>query len=269
MVKVFVSTNSSRGDYLSIFDGKVEFVDSILLCDKALIFLDSNTKKAKQDINFALDKKKAIVYITSADFVPDKGLEMQLGLETGFPEDADREKVLDALLSEREKPAEKRRLSLFVIAAIILAIISACLFVFLPKDAESIEPEVQPEANAEENRRPEIIEMDIKLQEALINQGIDADCNGFISKDELLNITALDLSGSEITDITGLLYAENLKVLDLSDNSIKEIQALVSLKQLEELNIAGNPVEDYSYLDYLPSIQKLTSDKDNQGKGVQ
>jgi len=257
MVKVYVSSNESKEEYLADFKDKLEFVSTLSACDKALVFLDADTKKAKQDINFALDKKKSIVYITSDNYVPESGLEMQLGLETGFTDKDDMNKVLKALQKPSSASAKKSPALIVTVCILVAALIYGALFMInKSKDAGRAEPAVQPQASA----APSIIAMDTKLQKALIESGLDTDGNGFISKDELVDVTELNLSGKEIADVSGLIYAENLKSLDLSNNDITEIQALVSLKNLEELDLRNNKVTDYSYIKYLPSIKTVHYD---------
>lgn len=82
---------------------------------------------------------------------------------------------------------------------------------------------------------------DEALQQALINCGADADKNGGLAEGELRALTgALNLSGKNIADITGLQYLTGLTSLDLSNNEISDISALASLVQLSALDVSNN-----------------------------
>ena len=89
-----------------------------------------------------------------------------------------------------------------------------------------------------------IIFDDLRLKNALINRGVDANGDGEISRDEILSLYALDVSGESVSTLNGLEYAINLRYLDLSDNSLTDISALSSLDNLQYLNISGNSVSD-------------------------
>ncbi len=75
----------------------------------------------------------------------------------------------------------------------------------------------------------------------------------------MLGLTSLDLSGSDVRILTGLEYATNLEELDLSDTQVENISALSSLTSLLELSLSGTPIEDedISHLSGLINLKKL------------
>ncbi len=74
---------------------------------------------------------------------------------------------------------------------------------------------------------------------------------------DLLRLTSLDLSGSDVSDLTFLQSATNLEELDLSDTEVSEISALSTLTSLVELSLSGTPVSDISPLSNLTNLKKL------------
>ncbi len=78
-----------------------------------------------------------------------------------------------------------------------------------------------------------------------------------VTQANLLELTSLDLSGSDVSDLTFLQSATNLKELDLSDTQVSDISALSSLTNLEELDLSGTPVEDITPLSDLTNLKVL------------
>ena len=75
----------------------------------------------------------------------------------------------------------------------------------------------------------------------------------------MLELTSLDLGGSDVSDLTGLEHATNLEELDLSGTQVEDISALSSLTSLLELSLSGTPIEDedISHLSGLINLKKL------------
>lgn len=72
--------------------------------------------------------------------------------------------------------------------------------------------------------------------------------------------TELDLSGTGISDLTGLAKLSSLEKVDLSRNSISNIYILEftnSRKTIRELNLSGNLIEDITPLASLQAIEVL------------
>ena len=70
----------------------------------------------------------------------------------------------------------------------------------------------------------------------------------------------MDLSGTGISDLTGLAKLSSLEKVDLSRNSISNIYILEftnSRKTIRELNLSGNLIEDITPLASLQAIEVL------------
>lgn len=63
-----------------------------------------------------------------------------------------------------------------------------------------------------------------------------------IPTDNLIQITELDLSNSQITNLTGIQQFSNLTNLNLSRNTITDLSPIANLNQLQILNISGNRI---------------------------
>lgn len=61
-----------------------------------------------------------------------------------------------------------------------------------------------------------------------------------LTKETLLNITSLNLTYSDITNLTGIEYVSNLKLIDLSGNSVESIEPLGHLHNLESVSLRFN-----------------------------
>jgi len=67
----------------------------------------------------------------------------------------------------------------------------------------------------------------------------------------------VDLSGSSITDLTGIELCTSLEVLSLWDNNINDISDLASLTRLQYLDLDNNAIIDISVLAELNELQEL------------
>ena len=74
---------------------------------------------------------------------------------------------------------------------------------------------------------------------------------------EMTNLTSLDLSYNEITDIQPLSGLKKLKTLNLFSNKVASIDALTELKNLQDVNLGENPFSDTSTLKELRELKKL------------
>ncbi len=84
-----------------------------------------------------------------------------------------------------------------------------------------------------------------------------------IPKAKLTQLTELDASASEITDLTGLDDATQLTVLVLYDNKVNDLTLLAQLTQLTELDLSENTISDITPLGSLTLLTKLEL-SDNQ-----
>jgi len=81
------------------------------------------------------------------------------------------------------------------------------------------------------------------------------------NKETLTNLTTLDLSVNQITDISFLKELTNLTTLDLSFNQISDIALLKELKNLIILDLSNNQISDISPLKELTNLRSLNLSK--------
>jgi Leucine-rich repeat (LRR) protein len=104
----------------------------------------------------------------------------------------------------------------------------------------------------------EVTISDTKLKQALIEQGIDRDKNGFISKNELYQVEKLDLSDQLIQNLDGLQYLQNIKWLDLSGNHfIEDLAPIKDLISLEYLDANTNSINNTQFMSNLIQLETL------------
>lgn len=89
---------------------------------------------------------------------------------------------------------------------------------------------------------------DIRFKQALIDRKVDVNGDNQISEKEMLEITSLNLSNYNISNIEEIGYAKNLKTLWLSHNEIQDIVSLADLDKLMFLDISYNKLKDISNL---------------------
>ncbi|MDD6175085.1 MAG: leucine-rich repeat domain-containing protein [Firmicutes bacterium] len=78
-----------------------------------------------------------------------------------------------------------------------------------------------------------------------------------ITDDNMKSLTTLDLSGKNISDLTGLEAAVNLTQLSLRGNSVTDITPLAGLTQLTVLDLAGNRISSVTSLTSMSSLRVL------------
>ena len=84
--------------------------------------------------------------------------------------------------------------------------------------------------------------------------------SGDITDIDMENITALDGSGWNIADISGIEYCINIKNLKLSNNQISDISMLEDLVTLQFLGLSFNQIVDISSLSNLSNLILLYLD---------
>ena len=83
---------------------------------------------------------------------------------------------------------------------------------------------------------------DDALEQALINLGLDDVMDDYVRTIDILNITHLDLSGRNITNITGMEDFKGLWFIDLSNNNISSFDMSV-LWPFASLDLRNNPLD--------------------------
>ena len=78
-----------------------------------------------------------------------------------------------------------------------------------------------------------------------------------MTKEDMTHLTELIAEKADISNLTGLEYAINLKRLDLWDNNIVDLSPLAGLTKLEELWLNSNAIVDVSPLAGLTNLRML------------
>jgi Leucine-rich repeat (LRR) protein len=81
--------------------------------------------------------------------------------------------------------------------------------------------------------------------------------NGFESLRELKNLTSLNLSGANVSDLSALRGLKSLTSLNLSGTKVADVSALRDLKTLTSLNLFATEVADLSPLRELTHLTSL------------
>ena len=92
---------------------------------------------------------------------------------------------------------------------------------------------------------------------AAIGTALDKASGDPITTSDMVLLTRLDVSNSNISDLTGLEHAINLTSLDLAGASISDLSSLVGLTNLTSLNLGGTSISDLSSLVGLTNLTEL------------
>ena len=97
---------------------------------------------------------------------------------------------------------------------------------------------------------------DANFLNAIIEEGVDVNGDGIIQVSEVTNISELDVSNHEITDITGINEFKNLVHFNCSQNSIDTIDLDLPLLETLDCNSNYNSLRVLK-LESVPSLKKL------------
>ena len=81
--------------------------------------------------------------------------------------------------------------------------------------------------------------------------------DGDITDSDMATLGELDADDEEISDLSGLEYAVNLRELDLEDNEVSDLGPLANLTNLRDLDLEDNEVSDLGPLANLTNLQDL------------
>ena len=73
----------------------------------------------------------------------------------------------------------------------------------------------------------------------------------------LTNLQQLDLWNTQVSDVSALAALTNLQQLDLSGTQVSDVSALAALTNLQQLDLSGTQVSDVSALAALTNLQQL------------
>ena len=103
----------------------------------------------------------------------------------------------------------------------------------------------------------EVVEIpDTKLR-ASVREALNLSVGAPLTQATMKRLTELEARDMQITRLTGLEYAINLRSLNLSDNDITDLSPLAALTKLEYLLLQGNPIHDLAPLANLTQLKHL------------
>ena len=108
----------------------------------------------------------------------------------------------------------------------------------------------------------EIDSLDPNLR-AAIAEAIGVPLSTPIFRGHLGNLTRLDARNANISDLTGLEGATNLRILNLRGNSVSDISAVAGLTNLTELYLSSNNISDISAVGGLTNLTWLNLSVNN------
>ena len=107
---------------------------------------------------------------------------------------------------------------------------------------------------------PEIVSIPDANLAAVVREALDLTPGDAISQLDMLRLGWLEATSHQITDLTGLEYAVNLKGLNLGDNQISDITPLAESTIIEGLELHYNNISDISSLAAMTNLSGLNLD---------
>ena len=107
---------------------------------------------------------------------------------------------------------------------------------------------------------PEVVSIPDANLAAVVRETLGLAPGDAISQLDMLKLESLEATGRQITDLTGLEYAVNLKGLRLGDNQISDITPLAESTIIEGLELYNNNISDLSPLAGLTNLTDLNLD---------
>ena len=92
---------------------------------------------------------------------------------------------------------------------------------------------------------------------AVVQKTLELSRRDRITQLDMLQLTSLEAEKRQITDLTGLEHAKNLKLLILGANQIRDVTPLTGLTQLKTLILWENQITDLTPISGLPHLTHL------------
>ncbi|NLX91998.1 MAG: hypothetical protein GXZ07_10545 [Firmicutes bacterium] len=102
----------------------------------------------------------------------------------------------------------------------------------------------------------EVIHFSDRELEAAVRQALNQPA-GVLTSADLARLETLEAARQNISDLSGLEYAVNLKSLNLYENSVADLACLKGLTRLQYLNLGGNRIREISPLQSLTALEEL------------
>ena len=104
---------------------------------------------------------------------------------------------------------------------------------------------------------PKVVSIPDANLAAVVREALDLTPADAISQLDMLRLERLEASRRQITDLTGLKHAVNLRDLSLGENQIRDITPLAGLTLLWSSELYGNNISDISSLATMTNLARL------------
>ena len=162
--------------------------------------------------------------------------------------------------SKKEKKKVMTAIIAVIIAAIIAVIIAGVATIASVKGSSMID--VLRKFKTYENEETEISFQDPTFEKAF-RYVYDYTDNKPITQQDILSVKNLDLSATELYDISDIAMFKNIESLCLNDNSISDISALSGLTNLEHVELTNNGINDIGAFENLTQLTYIELDNNN------
>ncbi|EBF5173793.1 LPXTG cell wall anchor domain-containing protein [Listeria monocytogenes] len=147
----------------------------------------------------------------------------------------------------------------------LLVKIGVCCAIIMTSIMQSALPVYAEEQTTEQN----IVDIPDPLLKQYLNEYLKQEITADITQEQMDSIKEVRLAGLEITDLTGLEYAHNLRIVNIASTKVRDFHLIKKLTNLERLSIAGYDVTsdcipDLNHLQKLEFIDLSHSRLDNR-----
>ena len=152
----------------------------------------------------------------------------------------------------------KNRLFIGVLAFFVLCVAGSLLYRHHEKQKgnERQKPTIHSESPVEAETS-QVVEIPDPNLRAAIAEALHKAPGDAITRAEMETLGELEAQGREITDLSGIAFAINLRKLNVFNNTLSDISPVASLRNLGFLFIGDNPISDISPLANLTNLMFL------------
>ncbi|OFG29656.1 peptidoglycan-binding protein [Listeria monocytogenes] len=131
----------------------------------------------------------------------------------------------------------------------LLVKIGVCCAIIMTSIMQSALPVYAEEQTTEQN----IVDIPDPQLKQYLNEYLKQEITADITQEQMDSIKEVRLAGLEITDLTGLEYAHNLRIVNIASTKVRDFHLIKELTNLERLSIAGYDVTS----DCIPDLNHL------------
>ncbi|EHF2868936.1 LapB repeat-containing protein [Listeria monocytogenes] len=127
--------------------------------------------------------------------------------------------------------------------------IGVCCAIIMTAIIQSVFPVFAEEQTTEQN----IVNIPDPVLKQYLNEYLKQEITADITQEQMDSIKEVRLAGLEITDLTGLEYAHNLRTVNIASTKVRDFHLIKELANLERLSIEGYDVTS----DCIPDLNHL------------